>query len=176
MERPLSVRASVTVAHYKAYAFDPSTGLYLRRLVSEEKKFNLVTDAGRVGIHTYIYGTAAQRAAASPVVSNVGLNYIALSNDGSAPANGDTSLTGELSGDGLSRVQGTVTLPTGSGTVTTISHTFTYAGVSQAVQKTALFDASSGGRMAHEILFTSKTLTTGDQLTLNFEITLALEL
>lgn len=170
-ESPVHVRAKLTVTHRRPVTY---RGVTMWVKVGEDESYNLVTDAGLVGIHTYIYGTTAQRAAASPVVSNVGLNYIALSNDGTAPAAGDTSLTAELSGNGLSRVQGTVTLPTGNGTITTISHTFTYSGGSQAVQKTALFDNSSGGRMAHEILFTQKTLTTGDQLTLNFSITLSL--
>jgi hypothetical protein len=140
-------------------------------LLNEEKIGNLVTDAGRVAIHTYIYGTTAQRT--SEGLSGTGFNYIALSNDGTAPAAGDTSLTGELSADGLGRAQGTVTLPTGSGTITTVENEFTYTGSSQAVQKTALFDDSSGGKMAHEILFTQRTLSNGDTLTLTFSITLA---
>ena len=141
------------------------------RLLGEEEVGNLVTDAGRVAIHTYIYGTTAQRTSGG--LSGTGFNYIALSNDGTAPAAGDTSLTGELSGDGLDRVQGTVTLPTGSGTITTVENEFTFSGSSQAVQKTALFDDSSGGKMAHEILFSQRTLSNGDTLTLTFSITLS---
>lgn len=170
-----TLRAKLTVTHKRCVGYDWQTGQYQYRQVGETEHYNLITDAGRVGVHTYIYGTAVQRAGASPVVSNVGLNYIGLSNDGTAPAAGDTSLASELSGNGLTRAQGTVTLPTGSGTMTTISRTFTYTGGgTQQVQKTALFDDPTTGRMAHEILFTARTLATNDQLTLTFQITLSL--
>jgi hypothetical protein len=166
------VRARARIQHYEAYDFDESRGLWLRRLVFEEEVGNLVTNAGLVAIHTFIYGTAAQRTAAS--LGADGLSYIGLSNDAGAPAPGDTTLTGELSGNGLDRAAGTPTLPTGAGTITTISHDFTYSGgVAQGIQKTALFDASSGGNMAHEILFTQRILNTSDVITITFQITLA---
>ncbi len=173
MPEVLTARAVAHIAHRRAVDYDEKTGLYTYRLLDEQEAGNLVTNVGRVGLHTYIYGTAAQRSAATPIVAGVGLNYIGLSNDGTAVAAGDTTLTSELSADGLARVQGTVTLPTSSGTITTIATTFTYSGASQAVQKTALFDASSSGRMAHAILFTQRTLLTGDTLTLTFSITLS---
>jgi hypothetical protein len=82
-------------------------------------------------------------------------------------------LPGELSGDGLTRAAGTVTLPTGSGTITEVFYEFTYSGVSQGVQKTALFDVTSGGNMAHELLFTQRIMSNADTLSLTFQITLA---
>lgn len=168
---PLSVRARVTVSVYRTVLVD---GVLVKLHHGDSVGANLVTDAGLVGIHTYVYGTAAQRAAASPTVSNVGMNYIALSNDSNPPAAGDTSLAGELSGNGLSRVQGTVTLPTGSGTITTIENLFTFTGASETIRKVCLFDAASGGRMAHEILLSpSRLLSTGDELRVTFQITLA---
>lgn len=165
-------RAKVVVQQKRAYDYDEKTGLYQYRDEGEEvTAYNLVTDAGRVAIHTYIYGTSAQRSAAS---LGTGLNFIAISSDGTAPAAGDTTLAGELSGNGLTRAQGTVTLPTGSGTTTTVQHVFTYTNVSsQTVQKTALFDAASVGKMAHEILFSQRTLFQNDTLTVTFSITLS---
>ena len=166
------VRALCRIQHHQAYDYDEGRGLWLRRLVFEEEVGNLVTDAGLVAIHTYIYGTAAQRTAAALGVD--GLSYIGLTNDAGAPAGGDTTLTGELSADGLARAAGTVTLPTGAGTITTVHHEFTYSGgVAQGIQKTALFDAGSGGNMAHELLFTQRTLNTSDTITITFQITLA---
>ncbi len=171
-ETPLRARAIVKIRHEKAYDFDSKRGIWLRRLESEEEVGNIVTNPGRVAIHTYIYGTPAQRIAEG--LSGTGLNYIALSNDGAAPAAGDASLTGELLADGLERVQGTVVLPTGAGTITTVEHEFTYTGApAQNVQKTALFDAAAAGKMAHEILFTQRTLNNGDTITLTFSVTLA---
>ncbi len=165
-------RAKVVVQQKRVIAFDEATGLYQYEDVGEpEEAYNLVTDAGRVAIHTYIYGTTAQRSAAT---LGTGLNFIGISSDGTPAAAGDTTLAGELSGNGLTRAQATVTLPTGSGTTTTIQNVFTYTNVSsQTVQKTALFDAASSGKMAHEILFSQRTLFQNDTLTVTFSITLS---
>lgn len=165
-------RAKVTIHQERPYDFDEKRGIWLYRQVDEDVEgFNLVTDAGRVAIHTYIYGTTAQRASAG---LGTGLNYIGITNDGTAPAAGDTTLAAELTGNGLDRAQGTPTLPVGAGTITSVQKVFTYTGGgSQGVQKTALFDAATSGKMAHEILFTQRTLFTNDTLTVTFQITLA---
>lgn len=165
----ITARATLKLRHDRA-RLDKATGLWTYDRGEEETYRNILTNAGRVVIHTFIYGTAADRAAAS---LGAGLHFIALSPDGTVPNPADTSLSGELVSDGLERVEGVVTLPTGSGIETTISNSFTYTGVApQAVQKTALFDALSGGNMAHEILFTQKTLATNDVLNFTFTIQL----
>jgi hypothetical protein len=166
-------RAKALIQHAQAYDFDERSGLYVYRVVDEQEAWNLVTDGGRVAIHTYIYGTSAQRSAAS--LSGTGFNNIALSNDAAAPAAVDTTLAGELSGNGLTRAAAdSVTLASGAGTTTTLQKIFTYTGgSSQAVQKTALFDALSAGRMAHEISFSQRTLFTNDVLTVTYSISLA---
>lgn len=165
-----NVRAIARIRHEVAYDYDEKSGIWIRKLESEEEVGNILTNGGRVSIHTYIYGTSAQRTSAG---LGTGLNYIALTNDGTAPAASDTVLTAELVGNGLTRVQGAVILPTGSGTITTVSNLFTYSGGSpQGVQKTALFDASSSGKMAHEILFTQRTLSANDTIAITFSITL----
>lgn len=164
-------RAKALIQHARAVDFDEKTGLWQYKIIDEQESHNLILDGGRVAIHTYVYGTSAQRTAAG--LSGTGFNYIALTNDSGAPAAGDTTLTGELTTDGLGRAVGTVTLPTGSGNQTTVAKTFTYTGgTSQAVQKTALFDASSAGKMAHELTFTQRTLFPSDTLTVTFTITL----
>lgn len=172
MSEPQKIQARVRVRHEEAYDYDEKSGLWQRRLVFEDDFFNLVTNGGRVAIHTFIYGLAADRTAAS--LGADGLSYIGLSNDASAPVAGDTSLASELSGNGLTRTQGSVTLPVGAGTTTTVANQFTYTGGPlQGVQKTALFDASSGGNMAHELLFTQRVLATNDTITITFSITIA---
>jgi hypothetical protein len=166
----VKARAILNVRHDRPYDFDEKSGVWLYRKESEEEVGNILTDAGRRAIHTLIYGTAAQKTSIS---AGVGLHYIGLTNNATAPAAGDTVLTTELFGNGLTRALGTVTLPTGSGTITTIAKQFTYTGgTNQSVQKTALFDASTGGNMAHEILFTQRLLVINDTLTLTFSITL----
>jgi hypothetical protein len=163
-EPVLLPRAKVLVHQERAYDYDEGRGLWLYKTVCEdEEAFNLLTNTGRVQLHTFMYGTASRPN---------GFNYIALTNDGTAPAAGDTVLASELFGDGLTRAQGVVTLPSGSGNQTTVAFTFTYTGgSSQGVQKTALFDTSTVGVMNHEILFTPRTLFTNDTLTLTFTIT-----
>jgi hypothetical protein len=167
-------RAVAKIQHHQAYDFDEKSKLWRYRLMSEDEAKNIITDAGRVRVHTYLYGSAGQRAGLGG-----GLNYVALSNDGTAPAAGDTVLAGEITNSvataGLQRALGTVTLPTGSGTVTTIQKVFVFTGTPgpQNVQKTALFDSSSGGTMAHEIAFSPRVLYTNDSLTVTMSITLA---
>lgn len=164
------VRAVCKIRHEAAYDYDEKRGIWLHRLASEEEVGNLILDGGRVAIHTYIYGTSAQRTSGG--LSGTGFNWIAVTNDSGAAAAGDTTLAAELVGNGLTRAQGTVTLPTGSGTITTVAKLFTYTGgPTQGVQKTALFDAAASGKMAHEILFTPRSLNTNDTLTLTFQIT-----
>ena len=171
MKQTITARAFLKVRHDQAYDYDEKRGIWLYNRGSEEEVGNILTDAGRIAIHTYIYGSAGQRTTAS--LGPDGLSYIGLTDDASAPVGADTTLAGELSGNGLDRVQSAVTLPTGTGTITSLLHQFTYTGGStQGVQKTALFDASSGGSMAHEILFTQRNLATNDTLTVTFNITL----
>ena len=166
----IKARATLRVRHERPYDFDEKRGLWLYKRLDEDEEYgNILTNVGRVTIHTFVYGTTAQRTAHS---LGDGLHYIGLSNDSASPAPGDTVLAAELSTNGLQRVLGAVTLPTGSGTITQVQNQFTYSGGgTQAVQKTALFDAISSGNMAHEILFTQRTLATADTLTLVFSIT-----
>lgn len=162
-------RARALISHERPYDYDEKSGLWHYKTVDEQEAWNIVTDAGRRQIHTYLYGASAQRAGLGG-----GLNYIALSNDPAAPAAGDTTLAAELSTDGLQRALASVTLPTGSGTQTVLQKIFTFTGVgSQGVQKTALFDDPAVGVMAHEIQFAQRTLFQNDTLTVTFSVTLS---
>lgn len=158
--------AIVRVHQERAYDYDEKRGLYVYRPVDEDEEVhNLITDVGRVQIHTQAYGTGG--------LLTCGFNFIALSDDATLPSTADTVLDSELVGNGLDRVQGLVTLASGSGNQTFIENTFTYEGGSpQTVQKTALFTAISGGVMNHEIAFTQRTLFTNDLLAVTFTLTL----
>jgi hypothetical protein len=168
--RHITAKARLRVRHERPYDYDESSGLWLyRRVAEDEERGNILTDDGRVSIHTLIYGTAAQKAAAG---LGAGLHFIGLSNDAAAPAAGDTTLLGEILTNGLQRVLGTVTLPTGAGALTTVQKQFTYSGAgTQGARKAALFDAASSGNMAHEVVFTPRALATGDTLTMTFLVT-----
>lgn len=125
---------------------------------------NVITNAGRIQYHKQCFDTTG-------LAAN-GNNYIALSNDTLTETASSTTLTNEIVSNGLQRAQGTVTLPTGTGTDTTIAKTFTATG-SQAAQKAALFNASSSGTMNHVLAFTQRSLISGDQLVVTFTITLS---
>lgn len=169
----LRPRARVRIHHEQAYDFDPKSGLFLYRQVDEDTEVdNIVTNAGLVRIHAYIYATAIS----VPTRGSLGggFNYIGLSNDPAAPLATDTSLPVELAGNGLTRALATVTLPTVPANQTTVVHTFTYTGIPpQGVQKSAAFDANVGGVMAHEVLFAQRTLNTNDTLQVSYTITIS---
>lgn len=177
MKSPLSEyvpigRASMLVTHRRPTDFlkDRETGLYnipdprsFKMVDEPELVWNLITNAGRIFLHKQGYDTTGLGAN--------GLNYIALSNDAVTEVAASTTLSNEIAANGLTRAQGTVTLPTGTGNQTTIDKTFTASG-SQSAQKAALFTASSSGTMNHVLGFTQRALITSDTLQITYTITL----
>lgn len=114
---------------------------------------------------------AAAQLGGSPSATNVA-KYVGLTANGTAPAAGDTSLTGEIStaGGGLVRKAGTYAHTTGTANYT-ITTTFT-ATASDAlpvtINKRGIFDQAAGGALVFETLVSpSATLSAaGDQLTI----------
>lgn len=134
-----------------------------------ETVWNQITNSGRDFLHEQGYqGTGAGQG--SYTATN-GLNYIALTNTAVTPAAGDTTLSGEIATNGLSRAQGTVTHSGGTNT-TAIDHTFTCATAPQACQASALFNLTSSGIMNHELTFTQRSLQIGDTIDITYTITL----
>lgn len=178
-------RARARIVHRRPYDFDAKRGIFLMKRVdddevieglpvevidgqrfgvlSSQESLNVKTKVGIVFLHTQGYS-------ASPGGS--GLRFIALSNDSLTEDSDSTTLSNEIAANGLSRAAGTVTLPTGAGTVTTVDKTFTATG-SQSAQKAALFTASSSGTMNHALSFTQRSLITNDTLQVTFSITLS---
>ena len=107
--------------------------------------------------------------------STEGFNYVAVTRNSAAPALSDTTLLGEITADGLQRVQaGTIMQIVNTNSIR-IEHTFEVTGSTEYanVQKAALFDASSAGNMGHIDAFDSPTtLTGGDELTVEWTIVL----
>lgn len=96
--------------------------------------------------------------------------YIALTTNTGAPAAGDTTLTGEISTNGLARAIGTYTHTTDVASYK-ISKTFTATGTHTAVHKAGLFDASSSGDMVFETNLSSDvSLVNGDTLTIEWTV------
>jgi hypothetical protein len=99
---------------------------------------------------------------------NTQCNYIALTNDATAPAVTDTTLTSEIAANGLSRAQGTYARTNNSSTYT-ISKTFTATGT-QSFQNAGMFTASSGGTMCFRTAVTSGTVNNTDTLTFTWTV------
>lgn len=109
-------------------------------------------------------------------VGTNGTNFMALSNVAFTPTYGDTILSQELTVNGLSRAQGTVTIgASASGSLSlTISYTWTDStATTSAVQAGAVFTASSAGTMGHEYTFTSTNLAVNDQIQTTLTITVS---
>jgi len=94
--------------------------------------------------------------------------YIALSNDGTAPAATDTALASEITSNGLSRANGTPT-HTSNATSYTVAYTFTATGA-QSAQKAGLLNASSSGTLCFENTFSQVSLNSGDTLTVTWTV------
>jgi hypothetical protein len=133
--------------------------------LDEQEVWNQITNSGRDQLHLQGYGTSG--------LATNGFNYIGLTNTAITPAAGDTSLSGEITSNGLSRAQGAYAHTTGTNT-TTISYTFTATGT-QACQAAALFNLAGppvAGIMNHELTFTQRSLISGDTLAVTYTITL----
>lgn len=107
------------------------------------------------------------------------LRMLALSNDSGAPSSADTSLTGELSTNGLGRAEGTFahTAVTGTQgtTVTstyTLAKTFTATGTQTSIQKCSLFYSivAATGTPMFENTFSSVNVISGDTLAVTWTI------
>jgi len=164
-------RAACEIKHRRPTHFIKNTqGLFVPDLRSyvkvddDEIVYNVITYVGTVFLHTQGYATSG--------IGANGCNYTALSNDPVTETPASTTLSNEITTNGLGRAQNTVTLPTGSGTQTVLDHTFTASGT-QSCQKAALFTASSSGVMNHVLGFTQRNLVLNDTLEVTYTITLA---
>lgn len=135
--------------------------------VSYSRGFNSRTSAG-ASWQAQVMGSAAGTPA----------NYMALSSTILTPANGDTTLSGEITSgtnSGLARAQGTYqgySAPASLGATASyqITHTFTSA-ASTTVNSAAMLNASSSGSLFVEAnLSPAATLANGDQLVLTWTV------
>ena len=131
--------------------------------VYRSESHNLVTNAGLNWLADIMSNTS------TPSV-NAQCNYIALTNTAITPGATDTTLSGEIVANGLSRAQGTYT-HTANATTYTISKTFTATGA-QSAQAGGVFTASSGGTMCFEDTFTQATLATSDTIQITWTVTI----
>jgi hypothetical protein len=126
---------------------------------SRQKKCNLVTNAGV----DWLKGLMANGGSGQAL-------YIALTATAITPAAADTSLSGEITSNGLARAAGTYTA--GSTGVFTVANTFTATGA-QTVASAGLLTAVSAGTLFAEVaLSSSASLASGDTLQITWTVTL----
>lgn len=129
---------------------------------------NLLTDAGRDWMHDQVYVNDGTPAATR------GAGYIASTESSITPAVGNTTLTGEIVANGLSRADATTKNHSAGTNSTTIEHTFTASGAFTSVLASALFNAASTGTMPHIANFAtgSGLLATNDTLKITWTLQL----
>lgn len=125
-------------------------------------KHNLLTDAGKDWMHAQVYTntTAGTR----------GAGFIASTESVITPAVGNTTLTGEITTNGLPRTDAGTKTHTAASNSTLIEHTFTATGGFTSVLASALFNAAAAGTMPHIANFTtgSGTLVANDTLKISW--------
>jgi len=127
-------------------------------------KHNLLTNSGRDWMHAQVYTDTS--------AGTRGAGYIGLSSNTGTPAATDTTLAGEITANGLQRIDAGTKTHTAGTNSTTIQHTFTASAVHTAVVKASLFNAASNGFMAHINTFTAVTLQASDTLQVTWTVTL----
>lgn len=140
----------------RACAADRST------VFSDQRTHNLRVNAG-------INWQADIMANTSTPAVNAQCNYIALTNTAITPGATDTTLSGEIVANGLSRAQGTYN-HSANATTYTITKTFTDTTAPQAAQAAGLFTAVSTGTMCFEDTFTAVSLQVNDTLAFTWTV------
>ncbi len=143
--------------------WNPDTNSYGDWSYLAKDKHNLFVDAGRDFLSAQMFTNTS--------AGTRGAGYIALTENGTAPAAGDTTLTSEITTNGLGRADATTKTHTAGATTTVIEHTFTASASFSTVQKSGLFNASSSGTLVCENTFTSTALATNDQIKVTWTIT-----
>lgn len=139
------------LVHYVARHADGS-------IFFDQTVHNLRTNAGGDAQGSQMGNTGTQAAAC---------NYIALTNTAVTPAVTDTTLSGEIVANGLSRAQGA--WASTSHTSFTITKTFTATGA-QSAQAAGLFNAAASGTLCFENTFTQVSLNSTDTLQITWTI------
>ena len=129
-------------------------------------KHNLLTNGGRDAFHALCYTNTS--------AGTRGYGYIASTESSISPTAGDTTLTGEISTNGLARADATTKTHSAGTNTTLIEHTFTAAGAFTDVKASATFVASSSGTMGHIANFStgSGTLASADTLKISWTLNL----
>lgn len=125
---------------------------------------NLLTTEGRDFFHAQVYTNTS--------AGTRGGGFLAVTTDSAAAAAGDTTLATEITTNGLARADATTKNHTDNSNTTLIEHEWTATGTHTNVQKVGMFNASSGGILTHEGVFTAASLISGDKLKVSYTVNL----
>jgi hypothetical protein len=127
---------------------------------------NLLTNNGRDLFHAQCYTNTS--------AGTRGAGYIASTESAITPAAADTTLTGEITTNGLARTDAVAKTHSAGTNSTLIEHTFTASGSFTSVLASAMFNASSGVTMTHIANFStgSGILISGDTLKISWTLNL----
>lgn len=134
------------------------------KLISEETINNLIVNAGKAAVAGLIGATGWVAA----------FTYLALGSNNTAPAAGQTALSTEITTNGWQRAAATVSRVTTTVTNDTLQlvKVFTATGA-LTVEEVGIFNASSSGDMLGRALTGTKTLASGDTLTVTYKVVLS---
>lgn len=155
-------------AHSIVHGLELGCHEHFRRYRDHDGIAFLRTAAGR-DFQSRVMGDTASTGTGSYAAAN----YIATTENSTAPGDSDTTLTGELTDSGLARAQGAYAHVAGASTYT-ITKTFTSGtATARTPAKAGLFNASSSGTMAFETPITNPPpLQLGDSITITWTITI----
>jgi len=151
-------------------------------IISYQQTDNAIVSEGRYCTAMLLFGPNSQCTATT--AAGLG-NFTAIAIGNGTLLAADTTATGlnsEITGDGLARVFGTLgtytaTTTTGTDAVQRITHQFTYSGSQSGnvISQAGLFNSTSGADAAFALKnFPSNvTMNNGDQLTVNWDITIS---
>lgn len=154
----------MTSGYMSAVVIKAKTGQRIQLALLKE---NLLTNNGRDWMKDQVYKNTA--------AGTRGSGYVAVTESAITPAVGDTSLTGEIATNGLTRADATTKTNSAGTNAMVVEHTFTVtSGSFTSVLASALFNASSGVTMTHIANFTtgSGTLAVNDTLKVTWTLNL----
>lgn len=154
---------------------------------------NMVTDSLRIGpnmVHAFVAhpdGSITDLGVTENLITDAGIDavaaahnnvafradYMAVSNNATAPATTDTSLAGELSTNGFSRLEATYAHTVGTATLTMVG-SWTATGTVTGIHKMGLFTAAAAGTLVYTTAFSvDADVTADDTLEVTDTITLS---
>jgi type IV secretory pathway TrbL component len=144
------------------------------RLVCHDINGNLKFDTGFIKNTITNASFAVLSGLAGNTGSQTAFTYLAVGTSSTAPAASQTALAGEIVDSGLERAAATVSRVTTTQTNDTLQLVKAFAVTgTKTVEEAGIFNASSAGTMLGRALTTTKSVVSGDTLTVTYQVKFA---